>query len=87
MILQMLDSRSSHGAILFQHSHTPLGNVVLKLEMIVEAGGCLVVIAQWSSALPAQARDPGFDSRRVPVFHFPLFHIKNISLFPAEEGC
>ena len=37
----------------------------------MRAGGCPVVVDQWQStgrALAAQARCPGFDSRRLPAF-------------------
>ena len=55
------------------------------IQRIVGANGYLVVVAQWQAA---QARCPGFDSRRLPAFSLSsIFTSKtpNLSLFTVSQ--
>ena len=50
---------------------------MLVKQRIVRVGSCPAVVAQWQSVGGSSQRCPGFDSRRLPAFHFPPFSPQN----------
>ena len=60
---------------LYTHTYT-LDINVTPLQKILSTG-LLAVVAQWQSTGGSSQRCPGFDSRRLPAFSFPLFSPHN----------